>query len=137
MRYAYRILINIEPSNEQPGIPAKWSPERWSKNALGGYRDGDRLVQTYVGQIEATDPLAAAWAVVERHNRDDRPDGQLGPSFSPGDIVEVSAGEGQAPRAWAGTGIELEEVDAPGNVETERSWTECARELQARGRTEG
>ncbi len=55
-----------------------------------GYEPGDRLIEGWSGSI-TVDPTDDAYAIAERlfvrHNRDDRPDGQLCPSMSIGDVV--------------------------------------------------
>src|SRR3954454_20367508 len=57
---------------------------------LSGYEPGDVLIAGWVGATPLDEPLdvfAAAEEVFARHNRDDRPDGQLCPSMSVGDVV--------------------------------------------------
>lgn len=54
------------------------------------YQPGDRLVRGWQGEI-AADPDAlepAADRVFDRHQRDDRPDGQMCPSMSVGDVIQ-------------------------------------------------
>ena len=54
------------------------------------YERGDRLVRGWSGElvVAAGPPLVElAEEVFARHNRDDRPDGQLCPSMSIGDVV--------------------------------------------------
>jgi hypothetical protein len=55
------------------------------------YERGDRLVKGRCDVVDAADPAPRlellAEAVFTRHNRDDRPDGQLCPSMSIGDVV--------------------------------------------------
>lgn len=135
MQYCYRVLINIQPMTttipgSDPGsyIPAKWHPSRWGVG-LGGYMPGDRLVQTYRGAIDAPDPLDAAWAVVVRHNRDDRPDGRLGPSFSVGDVVAIFH-HGRE-EFWASSGVDLVPIGRPTDVETGKGWVDCLTEYTA------
>lgn len=57
-----------------------------------GYRPGDVLIAGWADQLEVADPTDAA-AIAEhlfmRHNRDDRPDGQMCPSMSVGDVVVI------------------------------------------------
>ncbi len=57
-----------------------------------GYRPGDVLIAGWADQLEVADPTDKA-AIAEhlfmRHNRDDRPDGQMCPSMSVGDVVVI------------------------------------------------
>lgn len=86
----YAILIDMTPDDHY-GIP--------------GYGKGlDSIPKvtalTWLGDIEAgaddEDALNAIW---DRHNRDDRPDGQIGPSLSTGDAVRLDGPNG--PRFYA------------------------------------
>ena len=57
-----------------------------------GYEANDTLVPGYSGTVEGH-PLAPGEALevlFNRHNRDDRPDGQMCPSMSIGDVVVLS-----------------------------------------------
>jgi hypothetical protein len=57
------------------------------------YQPGDRLVRGYSGTIDVGggEPVEEiAERLFARHNRDDRPDGQLCPSMSVGDVVVVA-----------------------------------------------
>lgn len=58
-----------------------------------GYEPGDTLIEGCSGTI-AIDPADDAHAIAERlfvrHNRDDRPDGELCPSMSIGDVVVIA-----------------------------------------------
>ena len=59
---------------------------------LRGYQPGDVLIAGWVGTLtldESLDVYAAAERVFVRHNRDDRPDGQLCPSMSVADVVVI------------------------------------------------
>lgn len=59
---------------------------------MRGYEPGDVLVEGWAGTLvldESLDVYAAAERVFVRHNRDDRPDGQLCPSMSVGDVVVI------------------------------------------------
>lgn len=51
---------------------------------------------TWAGTVHANTKQGAAHLVAERHNRDDRPDGQVGPSFSVGDAIVLTTGEEEA-----------------------------------------
>ena len=57
------------------------------------YEPGDRLVLGHRGQIDVDDVSdldAVAEQLFARHNRDDRPDGQLCPSMSVGDVIVMA-----------------------------------------------
>ncbi len=59
---------------------------------LRGYQPGDQLTRGHEGDIDgyatSFDELRVlAERVFEKHNRDDRPDGQVCPSMSVGDVV--------------------------------------------------
>ena len=61
-----------------------------SRPFMRGYEPGDVLIAGWAGTVtldESLDVFAAAERVWVRHNRDDRPDGQLCPSMSVGDVV--------------------------------------------------
>lgn len=71
----------------------------------------------YSGEVEIHPSAAgmldgerAAWAVVAKHNRDDRPDGQDAPSFSSGDIVVIYDDELGLTNEYASTGTEMKPV---------------------------
>ena len=85
-----------------------------------GYETGDRLVKGWEGEVPpgcaATDRLEYLFA---KHNRDDRPDGQLCPSMSVGDVVELDG-------RWhtvVDIGFESVTVD-PDDLITDRTWRE-------------
>jgi len=67
-----------------------------------GYQQGDRLVKGHEGDVDVSVRTTSVGlnAVYERHNRDDRPDGQTAPSLSVGDVVLL--GETAFTVAWAG-----------------------------------
>lgn len=57
-----------------------------------GYRPGDTIVAGWTGSVEIDNPstingVRLTEHVFEIHNRDDRPDGQICPSMSVGDVV--------------------------------------------------
>ncbi len=59
---------------------------------LRGYQPGDVLIAGWAGTVvldDSLDVFDAAERVFVRHNRDDRPDGQLCPSMSTGDVVVI------------------------------------------------
>jgi hypothetical protein len=67
------------------------------------YEAGDRLVRGWVGQIEGGLPEAVLERIFARHNQDDRPDGQLCPSMSVGDVVVF--GWCRSARSWSGWSV--------------------------------
>jgi len=112
--YAYKRYVNIGP-NHFAGYKAD------------GPDGGDPLVLVFASTIEAHDPQDALGAVWIRHNRDDRPDGQIGPSLSVGDVVVLQA-DGQADaQAYSCGGFGWSEVAEPTNIDP-RSWVEATRD---------
>jgi hypothetical protein len=89
------------------------------------YEPGDRLVRGWTDEISAESFLGATELVLEhlfaKHNRDDRPDGQLCPSMSIGDVIVI----GEA--AWSITfcGFVAVQVDSADLI-TDRTWREVA-----------
>lgn len=79
------------------------------------------LVLTYSGDVAIvdSDPTHACQQVFERHNRDDRPDGKLGPSLSTGDIVHL-VGVGY----FEVCSIGFKRIDAPDEIVNDRTWSE-------------
>ncbi len=70
-------------------------------NVWGEYRPEHRLATYYEGEIAEPpdgDLVATAWTLFQRHNRDDRPCGQMGPSLSVGDVI-VFHPDGEPARA--------------------------------------
>lgn len=68
------------------------------------YRVGDRLIRGHWARIEV--PWDASNDVVcsrvfNRHNADDRPDGQDAPSLSVGDLIMLWRGPDQTPKVFA------------------------------------
>ena len=92
------------------------------------YEPGDRLVRGWSGEIEPLTGGAfsslegAAEMVYCRHNRDDRPDGQMCPSMSIGDVVVI----GETALSVANVGFVVVKLDAADLI-TDRTWTEMAR----------
>ena len=89
---------------------------------LRGYEPGDVLIAGWVGTItldESLDVFAAAERVFAKHNRDDRPDGQLCPSMSVGDVVVL----GETALTVQRCGFSICVVDAA-DVVTHRPWRE-------------
>ena len=66
---------------------------------------------------ESLDVFAAAERVFIRHNRDDRPDGQLCPSMSTGDVVVI----GEIALTVESVGFTICTVDAT-DIVTDVSW---------------
>lgn len=88
----------------------------------GTYQQGDRLVRGHIGMIEVpigTSMAAAAEMVYAVHNRDDRPDGQLCPSMSIGDVVTF----GEVALSVSEVGFRSVEL-RPDDLITSRSWRE-------------
>lgn len=107
----YTILINVHPE--------KWAPGR-------GALPDDLFVQTWEDELSPDAVFSAPEVLLERifmwHNADDRPDGQLGPSLSIGDVVIL--GE----RSWTCSTIGWSLFDViPENVITDRPWIEVIR----------
>ena len=85
------------------------------------YEKGDRLVKGWTADFPDGWSLEALFA---KHNRDDRPDGQLCPSMSVGDVVVITAANGEV-GSWsvASFGFDPVTVD-PADLITDRTWTE-------------
>lgn len=108
----YSIYINVH-----------WTVDPTSIPFLSGYKEGQRLVKTWEGvQGSRGDPSVALEFLFEKHNRDDRPDGQVGPSLSVGDVVILGD------KAHAVTYAGFEEVPMPTNIETEKTWVQLTEE---------
>jgi len=89
------------------------------------YEPGDRLVKGWTGEIEfdLSTRLLGALGILEvifaKHNRDDRPDGQMCPSMSVGDVVVL--GE----HAYSVADMGFEEVTVnPADLIVDRTWRE-------------
>lgn len=88
------------------------------------YEPGDRLVKGWTGETDLAFPheMRALEEIYFRHNHDDRPDGQMCPSMSIGDVVIV--GEG----AWSVDHIGFVPVTVdPADLITDRTWSEVVR----------
>jgi hypothetical protein len=87
------------------------------------YEPGDRLVRGWCDVVASTDPVprfeVLAEEVFARHNRDDRPDGQLCPSMSIGDVVVF----GEVAMSVDGIGFARVDVD-PGDLVVDQTWRE-------------
>ena len=89
------------------------------------YQVGDRLVRGYAGRVEveaserreAPDLDVVAEQLFERHNRDDRPDGQLCPSMSVGDVIVI----GEVAVSVASAGFRVVALD-PADLIVDRPW---------------
>jgi hypothetical protein len=97
---------------------------------MRAYEPGDRLVRGYEGELpnhfalvvdEAT-ARATAEVVFWIHNRDDRPDGQLCPSMSVGDVVVF----GEMALSAEPAGWRIVQLDAADLV-TDRTWSDMVR----------
>lgn len=122
----YRVLINVAED--------KWRRRSWDNEGPtlqdgDEYQPGDPMCQTWSGVIEwSADGQVirgdlmegAAWAVLSRHNRGDRPDGQVGPSFGSGDVVVLDTPEGTVAYA-AVRGTAMVRVPVPENIDP-RPW---------------
>ena len=96
------------------------------------YEPGDRLVRGWTGTVEVArghritgdgSLMAAAEVLFARHNRDDRPDGQMCPSMSIGDVILF----GEVGLSVDHIGFVVVRVD-PTDLITDRTWVEI-REL--------
>lgn len=88
---------------------------------MGTYEPGQRLVKGWAGEIDMPPGVVVLEAIFSRHNRDDRPDGQLCPSMSVGDVIVI------AETAWsvANVGFVPVVID-PADVITDRTWLEVS-----------
>lgn len=129
MVYAYKRYTNVQVAkiggDESPyRVPAPHT--RFGKD-VSSYEDGDRLVLVYTDTIEAATDLEACNLLFTRHNVDDRPDGNLGPSLSVGDVVvlrPVEAGAIKDPSvAYACESSGWSQVPVPTNIDP-RFWVE-------------
>jgi len=112
----YDILINVDRYKHATG----YNPER------------AKLVLTYSGEIGRGQIAATLDDIFYRHNRDDRPDGKLGPSLSHGDVVHL-VGEGYfAIGSERTTGWRpFDEIVAPDDVINDRTWSEVFDEARS------
>ena len=100
---------------------------------LRPYERGDRLVRGYTGVVdvdEADDVGAVAERLFARHNRDDRPDGQLCPAMSVGDVIVI----GEVAVSVAGVGFQLVDVDSDDLI-VDRTWRQVIDEPRPIGPT--
>jgi hypothetical protein len=81
------------------------------------YEPGDRLVRGWTGIIDRRDVsfanglLEIAEEVFARHNHDDRPDGQLCPSMSVGDVVIIGeVALSVASTGWKQVDVQLDDL---------------------------
>jgi hypothetical protein len=116
----YEILINLS-----------------REKSFDGYVEGDPLVFTYRGSIESltvTSVKSLLEEIWERHNRDDRPDGKIGPSLSVGDVVKLiphaSVEQFHSPTSMFSDAKEpWVLVDPPVTaIERTRQWADCIKE---------
>lgn len=89
-----------------------------------GYQTGDHLHFIYRGFFRDGDSAEdAVWQAISLLNRDDRPSGLLGPSYSGGDVIAVWTAMGSYLGAWTSNGMEIRKLDlseADLNALTER-----------------
>lgn len=106
----YEILINVE-----------WV--RGERPPFVTYNEGDLLVRTYEGeQGSRGDPVVALEQIFARHNADDRPDGNVGPSLSIGDVVVLGD------QAHAVHFIGWKNVPVPTNI-SDKTWVEITKDV--------
>lgn len=88
----------------------------------GIYVQGDRLVRGHQGTVEVPRGESIA-SIAERlfalHNADDRPDGQLCPSMSVGDVVTI----GESALSVGEIGFRTVTLD-PDDLITDQTWSE-------------
>lgn len=120
----YRLLINVT-EDEQGRRPYRGM----SGPALG---EGEQFVKTWEGEVPDGLALnAAAEQVFHAHNQDSRPDGQIGPSMSVGDIVIFETPEGDQALVCASMGFA--EVEVPFEV-LATTWRDLMAERDKRDR---
>lgn len=95
------------------------------------YQPGDRLVRGWQGELPEYDPahypdvprerhlFVLAEMLFGRHNADDRPDGQMCPSMSIGDVVQF----GETALSVDRMGFVAVSLD-PNDLITDRPWSE-------------
>ena len=87
------------------------------------YEPGDRLVKGWEGDIAVHGNIRGTLeAIFTCHNRDNRPDGQLCPSMSVGDVVVLDIGRGASysVKDVGFVGVQLD----PADLITDRTWRE-------------
>ena len=117
-------LYVVEHVDGQLGTPRSLGPHApfvpRQADAGDAIAPGDVLIAGWVGTVtldESLDVFAAAERVWVRHNRDDRPDGQLCPSMSVGDVVVI----GETALTVESCGFSVCSVDAS-DVIADRTW---------------
>ena len=83
------------------------------------YQPGDTIVRGFCGTIEASNVDEAADRLFARHNSDGRPDGQIAPSMSVGDVIEFN----ECAVSVADIGFAVVIIADRDRV-TDRSWSE-------------
>ena len=93
----------------------------------GQYEAGShRLVRGYMSTTpleqdsDDRDDLLLCEEIWQLHNRDNRPDGQMAPSLSVGDVIELPGGS----YSVCGEGFAQVEMLATDQI-TDRNWREC------------
>jgi hypothetical protein len=87
------------------------------------YRSGDILVAGHRGTIDAADIASACEPLFSRHNSSNRPDGQIAPSMSTGDVIEFEQGAFSVDRI----GFEAVTINDADRI-TDRTWRDIMRE---------
>lgn len=125
MRYVYKRYRNVQV-NEDGGMAVY--NRRFTVGIDSRYVDGDRLVLTFTDIVVAESVDEACEELWLRHNKDDRPDGRLGPSLSVGDVVVLlnDQDNNATPVAFAVEGTGWSEVPVPTNIDP-RFWVEIVR----------
>ena len=93
---------------------------------MRGYRPGDRLVKGWSDEVhlpEGEPRITTLELIFERHNRDDRPDGQLCPSMSVGDVVRLDVGPYIEYHTVVSIGFDKVSVEGTDLIE-DRTWRE-------------
>lgn len=93
---------------------------------MRGYRPGDRLVKGWSGDIEVPEgepKIVVLERLFAKHNWDDRPDGQLCPSMSVGDVVKLDDGTYHSWHTVAAVGFDNVTVGQADLIE-DRTWRE-------------
>jgi hypothetical protein len=111
MRFTYDVLINRTVAKHFAG----------TVDQLAGHP----YVLTYRGTtpIHLLDDRDAAEWVISRHNRDDRPDGYIGPSFSVGDAIRLRNPEHHIDHTYVSVAGQLQPVDRLADVDHEGLWS--------------
>ena len=93
-----------------------------SRPFMRGYEPGDTLIKGWSGTLDVDNGWTVnihhlAEDVFMRHNRDDRPDGQMCPSMSVGDVVVI----GETALTVEDMGFRICTVDAA-DIDTEHTY---------------